>query len=220
MKNIRLFLFSVFLFSVTSMFGQKAVDYEMKRQSFTVGVTLESDFFKKYTPYGVALDLGYDFRKLYEDHNFYMGIGPRLKAGWMAGDNNDYHELKWLDVSFNTFSWGASIAPSIGYELLYDPHFSLYLEGEVGVINYNTTAKLSEKYIELNDAKTKTNSTANLYTAVRVGARMNVASRTEFAIWVGMNNQNTDKMLDGLNLQERNLKDKKVYAEVGFGFGF
>lgn len=218
--NFRLLLLSVFLMVSPLAFAQDGVNYEMKRQSFTVGLTMHGDFLTKNIPTGFFLDLGYDFRKLYEDDAFFMGIGPRVKGGWLSGNNHDVYALDWLDLSFNTLAYGASIVPSVGYEFVDDPHISLFLEGEVGMMNYNTTAKVSDKYVELIGGQKKYNSTMNLYMATRLGLRFNVASRTELGLWVGLTNQNTDKILEGLNLQERRFKDKKIYTEIGFNLGF
>lgn len=219
--NLKLLVLSILLLVASSVFAQDGVDYEMKKKSFTVGLSMQGDYLTKNVPSGFFLDLGYDFRKLYENQSFFMGIGPRVKGGWISGDNHKaVHSLEWMDISFNTLAYGASIAPSIGYEFLDDPHFGLYLEGEVGVINYSTTAKVSDRYVELFDSKKKYNSTANLYLAARFGIRANVASRTETAVWVGVNNQNTDEILDGLNLHERAFENKKIYLEIGFNIGF
>lgn len=218
--NIKLFVSSVFLLVSSLAFAQKSVNYEMKTKSFTVGISVQGDFLTKNIPSGFFFDMGYDFRKLYEDHSIFIGIGPRLKAGWLSGDNDGVHVLDWLNVSFNSLAYGASLAPSIGYELLDDPHIGLFLEGEAGIINYSTTAKLSDRYIELFGGSKKYNSTMNLYTAVRLGLRFNIGSRKEAGFWIGFNNQNSDKMLEGLNIYEPRLKDKKIYSEFGFNLGF
>ena len=192
-------------------------EYAFKTRVITFGLETQTDISEDDSPVAFFINGGYEFRKLYEASNLYWSVGPHVKIGWMTGDWRLYTQEQTYDFSFNSFAWGASIVPSAGLILEDDYKLSIYLEGEFGILNYHTKAKirplerLSKKY---------DNNYLKLNWAMRAGLRGNVSSKLEAKVWAGLSGVNTDDALRHIRYNNRRLEKFPLFAQVGIGIGF
>lgn len=192
-------------------------EYPFKTKVFTLGLSVLRDISEEDSPTAFFLSGGYEFRKLYDDLNLYCGIGPRARVGWMSGDDVLYTNSGDLDFSFNSFSWGVSVIPSVGLILEQDNYISIYLEGELGVLNHHTRAKLAP--LEGNSVKNR-HDYLKLNMALRAGLRGNVSSKLEASVWVGLSNVNTKDAIGKIKFGNYNIEKFPLFGEFGVAIGF
>lgn len=188
-----------------------------KTQVFNLGISVQQEPWVDDSPTIFFVNAGYEFRKLYDAYNFYWGVGPRLRVGWGSGDWGIYTWNKDYDFSFNSFAWGLSMIPSVGLILDTDYNLGLYLEGELGVLNYHTKAKIDPT----GKLSTKNgNSYLNLNIALRGGLRCNLSSKIEGSVWGGLSNVSTNDMLHNIKFEDKRFEKYPLYTEVGIGIAF
>lgn len=192
-------------------------EYEFKTKVITLGVSVQSDVSDDDSPSAFMLNGGYEFRKLYEAYNLYWSIGPRLRFGWMTGDWGVYSLNQDYYLSLNSFVWGLSVTPSIGLILEDEYNISAYLEGELGILNFHSKAKMNST----NGSQTKNdNNFLKLHYAIRAGLRGDVSSKFEANVWVGLSSMSTNNALSHMKIDGRYLEKFPLFGEVGIGIGF
>lgn len=193
-------------------------EHPFKKKVFLFGITAQSDIFDDNSPALFLLKTGYDIRKFYEDYNVYWGVGPRLNFGWMTGNQVVHDFNEGAEFSFDSFAWGVSVAPSVGWIMDDGGTLGLYLEGEIGILNYHTATKLD--LWENSPKKKNKEEYFKLNMAIRAGLRGNVSSKIEGSVWVGLSNVSTRNAIGKYRLVNTELEHFTLFGEVGIGFAF
>lgn len=183
-------------------FKTKVISFGISAQQ---GILEDAD-----SPSILFLSGGYEFRKLTFDESIYFGIGPRLRAGYLSGKYS-YYDWDWDNrrkVSYDSFVWGASVVPSAGIILDEDNYLTIFMEGEIGIINYDLRKNTASRN------KSHHKDYWNLNLACRGGFRGTFFSKVEGSVWVSLSNDTFKDV----------LKDDSWYfpllTEIGIGIGF
>lgn len=189
-----------------------------KKRVINLNISVQREIAGDESPTAFFISGGYDFRWLNENKVFYA-ISPRAKLGWISGDNG-YETNERERVSHNTLAWGFSVAPSIGLEVEEEHHTIIYLEGELGLLNYNAKSKFNEQFAEPYKRIQNQNTYAKPFAAIRIGLLSNFSQGFSMAVWAGLTTIKTNQFLDKMNLNSRVVDDRNLDGEIGVSFIF
>lgn len=187
--------------------------------SFTLGIQVANQIFQKSSPVGVQLQGGWE-RSWIEQGSIYLAVEPRLKVGYIHGSSDDdgiLSEMLTRSVNYNTYLWGASGLGRIGY-LLKDRTTAIYIDGEVGLNNFHTRANIGQyKEETLHHWQ---NEFAKFYMGANIGVTGKLPTNNRASLWIGVSTVNTNMFLDGMELEEPSIMNRKLNGQIGLAIFF
>lgn len=230
---------SLLLLLTTPLFGQKKVEKEktaydyshmtsdtkyvgdiaFTKKVFVAELNLYQEVLEENSPYAMFLSLGGDYKWLTKN-SIYFSVGPRAKLGWLSGNNDSSNDDAF--ISYNTFGWGLSAVPTIGIEVDESSHSVLFLRGEIGWMNYHTSADFHAPYFANQNPRPKKNYNDynNLLLGIRAGIQANTSEKFGLGVWVGLSNINTKQYLKGMHFNDSNIDKRALNGEIGIGVFF
>lgn len=189
-----------------------------KKRVVAIELAIQREMLEEDSPTSIFLSGGYDFRWL-TSNNIYLSVGPRAKLGWLGGSNGyDSDDIEY--VGFNTFGWGFSAVPSIGIVVEADHDVIIYLEGELGLLNYHARSSFGKQNPEGKPRRLRNKTSyAKPFAGIRLGLQGNVSGKRSMAVWVGLNSMKTSQFLDKMNLNSF-VDDQRLDGEIGLSFKF
>ncbi|WP_165022134.1 hypothetical protein [Dysgonomonas sp. ZJ279] len=185
---------------------------------FTTGIQLSHQMFGNSAPGGVQLYGGWE-RSWIKSGSLYLGLEPRIKIGYTNASVDDYSigDAIIKEINYNAFSWGALALGRVGY-LLRDRTTALFLEGQMGLVNFHSKADIRQT--DVAKWHVTQDSYANLYVGGHVGITGKLPTNTRASLWVGISTVNTNMFMDKMGLNESDIVNKKINGELGVAFFF
>lgn len=200
--------------------GEKE-SFNFKKYALTGGLYFAREMLTSDSPIAFYVYGGIE-RTWIKNECIYIAVEPRFKIGYLRGSTDKYDGDLLLNpnattrISYNTFGWGGSGVSRLGY-IFTDGGTTLYLEGEVGIMNFSTKASVVEDGRPTRNPSQ--NSNANLYVAGRVGLMGNISS-SRMAMWVGVANLNSSTLLDKMKINHPLILDRRFDGELGISIFF
>lgn len=209
--------------SLKNMNQKPEDEFKFKRYSIVTGLHISREMLESESPFGIYLHGGVE-RCWTTPENLYFAVEPRVRIGYLAHDTDQRDENQIVlnpddpyRVSYNALAWGASGVGRAGY-IITDGGTLLYLETELGFLNFNSDAKIREG--NLGTRRPSQNSYGNFYLAGRIGLSGSLSSSTRMAVWAGIANIKAETFIDKMNIKNATIKSGKYNGELGVTFFF
>ncbi|MFT3993844.1 MAG: hypothetical protein QM660_06025 [Dysgonomonas sp.] len=209
--------------SLKQMNQKPEEEFHFKKYSVVAGFHISREMLESESPIGIYVHGGVECCWTTPE-NLYFAVEPRLRIGYLSHSTDKYDDNHIVlnpddpyRISYSTLAWGASGVGRVGY-ILTDGGVLLYLETELGLINFNSEAKIKEG--NLGTLRPSQNSSANFYLAGRIGLSGSLSSSTRMAVWAGIANIKAEDFIDKMNIKNATITSGKYNGELGITFFF